>query len=53
MNDILIVLLVVVGIKTVVGFRFSWEKCSCCGKKQKEHNQEHYSADEIYGKELK
>jgi hypothetical protein len=24
-------------IKTVIGFRFPWERCNCCGKKIREH----------------
>jgi len=26
-------------IKSVGGFRFTWEKCPCCGKKYSEHEQ--------------
>ena len=24
-------------LKTMIGYRFPWEKCRCCGKKIREH----------------
>ncbi len=27
-------------IKTVIGYRFPWEKCICCGKKVRDHKKE-------------
>ena len=32
-----IVLLILAGMKAVIGFHFPWETCACCGKKYKEH----------------
>ena len=29
--------LILVGLKAIVGFRFPWEICDCCGKKIKVH----------------
>lgn len=29
--------LVLLALKTIVGYRFPWETCSCCGKKIREH----------------
>ncbi len=26
-------------LKTMIGFRFPWEKCRCCGKKIREHKE--------------
>ena len=26
-------------LKTMIGFRFPWEKCICCGKKIREHTK--------------
>jgi len=29
-------MLIAVGVKSVIGYRFPWEACHCCGKKMKE-----------------
>lgn len=26
------------GIKSILGFRWGWEKCECCGKPWKDHH---------------
>jgi hypothetical protein len=31
--------LVCVWFKTVIGYRFPWEVCICCGKKVGDHNE--------------
>ncbi len=36
--NVILCLLVVCGFKAMLGFRWSWEKCQCCGKKQYEHD---------------
>lgn len=28
-----------VAFKSIVGLRFPWEKCQCCGKKWSEHKE--------------
>lgn len=32
-------MLYLVVMKTLVGFRFSWEKCECCSKRYGDHNE--------------
>ena len=31
------ILIGIVALKAIMGFHFPWEKCSCCGKKYRDH----------------
>lgn len=31
------VIIYMIAIKSILGFHWPWEKCSCCGKKWKSH----------------
>lgn len=33
----LVVIMGAVALKTIIGFRFPWEKCICCGEKVRDH----------------
>ena len=37
MHEITIGMLMLVGFKSILGFRFPWETSNCCGKKIREH----------------
>jgi hypothetical protein len=37
MTGILTAAVYILAIKTITGFRFSWEICPCCGKRYAEH----------------
>jgi len=36
-QKIALIIVIITAAKAVIGFRFPWEKCSCCGKKIREH----------------
>lgn len=38
--SIAVSLLVVIGIKSIIGYHFPWERCECCGKQWKHHDPE-------------
>jgi hypothetical protein len=40
MSKIVLILLVVCGMKAIIGLHWPWEKCPCCGGKFKEHKHE-------------
>ena len=33
-------LLILCGLKSIIGWHFPWERCECCGKKWKNHERE-------------
>ncbi len=35
------ILIGLVALKSILGYRFPWEKCGCCGKKIKDHKNEY------------
>lgn len=39
MNKIVLICLILVAIKSILGWHWPWEKCSCCGKKWSEHRR--------------
>jgi len=39
MKMILLILILLVWLKTITGFRFPWETCDCCGKKIRERKK--------------
>jgi hypothetical protein len=39
-RNIFIVTFVLGGMKSVIGFRFPWETCECCGKKIRDHKKD-------------
>ncbi|MBD3261598.1 MAG: hypothetical protein GF334_07955 [Candidatus Altiarchaeales archaeon] len=40
MKTVILMALVTVALKAILGFRFPWEVCACCGKKMGEHGTE-------------
>ena len=38
LQQIIPFLMYIIAIKTILGLHFSWEKCSCCGKRYGEHD---------------
>ena len=39
-NLIFCLIMMMVFIKTIIGFHFPWEECSCCGKKWRDINKQ-------------
>lgn len=39
MEKIVLIVLCLLGIKTVFGFHFPWERCDCCGLKYRDHKK--------------
>jgi hypothetical protein len=31
--------LATIGVKSITGYHFPWEKCSCCGKRWEDHKE--------------
>lgn len=39
MEKTLMILLLLLAVKTITGFKWPWEICSCCKKKQRDHKK--------------
>ena len=39
LEKVFVVLLFLLAIKTMTGFRWPWEICACCNKKMRDHDK--------------